>query len=310
MIRTVASGLSKAVIQGEPVILPVISYYGTGRLWVQLSQTKVRRIHTLKPDTRFAGYLDCLNPASDVKRLLRWFKTQEMSALQRGTRSTTLESARQVILSCVPEASHIEFDVARDDLMIRFADKSLPFSYLSDGYRNMVAMATDIAVRCATLNPHLKENSSQETPGVVLIDEVDLHLHPRWQRRVIDDLLRTFPKIQFVGTTHSPLIIQSLPASAGVKLLNLDNAHAEDFANKSVEDKSEEIQGVELPQRSKRFEDMMKATHKLVSRDRRRLLRSPYSTHPTAGATGVTRAFFGPRFPERGNRHELDVTGR
>jgi len=123
----------------------------------------------------------------------------------------------------------------------------------------MVAMATDIAVRCATLNPHLKEKSSQETPGVVLIDEVDLHLHPRWQRRVVDDLLRTFPKIQFFGTTHSPFIIQSLPPSAGVKLLNLDDEHAEDFADKSVEDISEEIQKVELPQRSKRFQDMMEA---------------------------------------------------
>ena len=151
------------------------------------------------------------------------------------------------------------FDVSRDELMIRFAERSLPFSFLSDGYRNMVAMVADIAIRCATLNPHLREKSSQETPGVVLIDEIDLHLHPRWQRRVVDDLLRTFPKIQFFGTTHSPFVIQSLPPIEGVQLLNLDDEHAEEFANKSVEDISEEIQGVELPQRSKRFKDMMEA---------------------------------------------------
>jgi predicted ATP-binding protein involved in virulence len=94
---------------------------------------------------------------------------------------------------------------------------------------------------------------------VVLIDEIDLHLHPRWQRRVVDDLLRTFPKIQFFGTTHSPFVIQSLPPIEGVQLLNLDDEHAEEFANKSVEDISEEIQGIELPQRSKRFQDMMRA---------------------------------------------------
>ena len=64
----------------------------------------------------------------------------------------------------------------------------------------MVAMAADIAIRCATLNPQLKENAAQETPGVVLIDEVDLHLHPRWQRRVVNELLRAFPKIQFLST--------------------------------------------------------------------------------------------------------------
>ena len=211
----------------------------------------------------FIVHLDCLNPASDVKRLLEWFKTQEMSALQRNTTNLTLEAARRAILSCVPGASHAGFDVSRDQLMIRFGERSLPFSFLSDGYRNMVAMAADIAIRCATLNPHLQEKSSAETPGVVLIDEIDLHLHPRWQRRVVDDLLRTFPKIQFFGTTHSPFVIQSLPPIEGVQLLNLDDEQAEEFANKSVEDISEEIQGVELPQRSKRFKDMMKAAEVL-----------------------------------------------
>jgi len=88
---------------------------------------------------------------------------------------------------------------------------------------------------------------------------VDLHLHPRWQRRVVDDLLRSFPKVQFFGTTHSPFIIQSLRPIQGVSLLNLDNPQAEDFTNKSVEDITEEVQGVQLPQRSKRFKDMMQA---------------------------------------------------
>src|SRR5271166_2900690 len=247
---------TEQVRMGEPAVLPVISYYGTGRLWMQLQH---REIETLTPDSRFVGYLDCLNPASDVKRLLEWFKTQEISALQQGTLNSTLEAARQAILSCIPGGSHVGFDVSRDEMMIRFAESSLPFSFLSDGYRNMVAMVADIAIRCATLNPHLQEKSSEETPGVVLIDEIDLHLHPRWQRRVVDDLLRTFPKIQFFGTTHSPFVIQSLPPIEGVQLLNLDDEHAEEFANKSVEDISEEIQGIELPQRSKRFKDMMKA---------------------------------------------------
>lgn len=255
-IRREAAQLTESVRMGEPIILPVASYYGTGRLWMQLRQ---REVETLRPDTRFIGYLDCLNPASDVKRLLAWFKTQEFVALQRGTPGMTLEAARRAILDCVGDARHVGFDVARDELMIRFDDKSLPFRALSDGYRNMVAMAADIARRCATLNPHLGADAALETPGVVLIDEVDLHLHPRWQRRVVDDLLRAFPRIQFFGTTHSPFIIQSLRPIEGVLLLNLDNPQAEDFTNKSVEDIAEEVQGVDLPQRSKRFQDMMDA---------------------------------------------------
>ncbi len=255
-IRRQAEHLTERVRLGEPVVLPVVSYYGTGRLWMQLRQ---RQIETLKPDTRFMGYLDCLNPASDVKRLLAWFKTQEIVALQRGVPSTTLEAARRAILNCVADAQHVGFDVARDDLIIRFGDHSLPFRYLSDGYRNVVAMAADIAIRCATLNPHLGEDAARDTPGVVLIDELDLHQHPRWQRRVVDDLLRAFPNVQFFGTTHSPFIIQSLRPIDGVLLVNLDNPRAGDFTNKSVEDITEEVQGVPLPQRSKRFRDMMEA---------------------------------------------------
>jgi predicted ATP-binding protein involved in virulence len=149
--------------------------------------------------------------------------------------------------------------VKRDELILELPDRSLPFSCLSDGFRNMVAMVADIAVRCATLNPQLAAEAALQTPGVVLVDEIDLHLHPKWQRRVVGDLLAAFPNIQFIATTHSPFVIQSLPPVEGVQLINLDNADAEDFANKSVEDIAEDLQGVENPQRSKRWQDMMEA---------------------------------------------------
>jgi predicted ATP-binding protein involved in virulence len=258
-IQTISGRMRDQVKAGNSVILPVLSFYGTGRLWVQKRQ---REVKTIKPDTRFMGYLDCLDPASDEKRLLQWFKTQEIAAVQQGQPIATLEACRHAILACVPDAVRVHFDVKRDQLMIQLPHRSLPFSYLSDGFRNMVAMVADIAVRCATLNPHLKERAALETPGVVLIDEIDLHLHPKWQRRVVNDLLTAFPMIQFVGTTHSPFVIQSLPPLHGVQLINLDNPDAEDFANKSVEDISEEVQGVELPQRSQRWLDMMEAAEK------------------------------------------------
>ena len=259
MIQMVANELLGRVKSGVEVTLPVLSFYGTGRLWVQKRQ---REIKTLKPDSRFMGYLDCLEPASDVKRLLEWFKTQEISAIQEGQPNNTLEACRRAILSCVPEATKVFFDIKRDQLTIELPGRSLPFSYLSDGFRSMLAMVADIAVRCATLNPHLQDKAAEETPGVVLIDEVDLHLHPKWQRRVIGDLLRAFPKIQFVGTTHSPFVIQSLPPGDGMKLINLDDSTAADFLNKSVEDITEEVQGVELPSRSQRWKDMMEAAEK------------------------------------------------
>lgn len=80
-------------------------------------------------------------------------------------------------------------------------------------------MAADLAYRCLKLNPHLGDNALKETPGLVLIDEIDLHLHPNWQRRIVSDLKSAFPKIQFVATTHSPFIVQSLKSN---EVWNLD----------------------------------------------------------------------------------------
>lgn len=97
--------------------------------------------------------------------------------------------------------------------------EKLQFRQLSDGYRNIIGMVADIAYRCIKLNPHLGENAVKETPGIVLIDELDLHLHPNWQRRIVEDFKNTFPGIQFVATTHSPFIIQSLKED---ELRNLD----------------------------------------------------------------------------------------
>jgi len=173
-LRHVAKVLHSKVQENRDDLLPVISSYGTGRLWVQLSQTAVR---TLKPDTRFQGYLDCLNPAYNEKRLVEWFKTSELSAMRKKTQIDVLEACRRAICACIPGSSNVYFDVSLDQLVLEFNGDSVPFSYLSDGYRNMLAVAADIAVRCATLNPQLRAEAATSTPGVVLIDEIDLHLH-------------------------------------------------------------------------------------------------------------------------------------
>ena len=227
-------------------------------------QIRQREVETRGPQSRFLGYLDCLNPASDENRLSEWFKKQEIGAIQKGEPSRTLDACRAAILRCVPDSRRVFFDVSQDQLILEFAEQSLRLSDLSDGYRNMLAMTADIAIRCATLNPALEAEAVLATPGVVLIDEIDLHLHPKWQRRVVTDLLQTFPRIQFVATTHSPFVIQSLPARNDVMLLNLDNEAANDFVNKSVEDITEDIQGIERPQRSKRFNDMMEVAKEVL----------------------------------------------
>jgi predicted ATP-binding protein involved in virulence len=83
---------------------------------------------------------------------------------------------------------------------------------MSDGARSVISMAADIAYRMARLNPDLGDEVTTKTPGVVLIDEVDMHLHPSWQQTVVQDLTTAFPKVQFILTTHSPQVLTSIRA--------------------------------------------------------------------------------------------------
>lgn len=84
------------------------------------------------------------------------------------------------------------------------------FSALSDGYRNVIKIVTDIATKMCILNPYFGKETLQKMPGIVVIDELDLSLHPTWQRRIVGILKNLFPKVQFICATHSPFIIQSL----------------------------------------------------------------------------------------------------
>ena len=101
----------------------------------------------------------------------------------------------------------IKFSVKNDEIEINTGDGKIElFRLLSDGLRITLGMIGDIAYRMSEINPHIGNNSK----GVVLIDEIDLHLHPSWQREIIPVLRKTFPNIQFIVTTHSPQVISTL----------------------------------------------------------------------------------------------------
>lgn len=245
--------IRKNVTGGGDVLLPVVASFPTGRVW----DSEHKPVSTVAPGSRFDGYKDCLRVRARSSLFTEWFKTRELESLQRGEAIGVLEAVRSAILTCTEGATAVRFEVGLDELVVRFDQDATPFSSLSDGYRNMLAMVADIAHRTSILNPQLGNRAAQESPGVVLIDELDLHLHPRWQRRVVADLMKAFPKVQFIATTHSPFIIQSLPDRASVQLLNLDDESREDFAGKSIEDIAETVQGIEDVQRSARHQEMM-----------------------------------------------------
>jgi predicted ATP-binding protein involved in virulence len=134
----------------------------------------------------------------------------------------------------------------------------LPLDLHSDGIRFFTEMVAEIAYRCIVLNGYLDATAIIESRGVVMIDELDLHIHPEWQRHIVNDLKMAFPGIQFVATTHSPFIVQSLEAN---ELINLDATEGLDEApNKySIEEISEYEMGVKNVERSEKYLEMKRA---------------------------------------------------
>lgn len=226
-IKALAATQDQAVRDGQDVLLPLISYYGTGRLWQEPraeSQIKgSQRLVGKKVTSRLDGYLNSVTPRISTKELVLWIARQSWAGYQQGRESPIFKAVKNAMIACVEGAENLYFDPKRGEVVVVMDRKrgTQPFFNLSDGQRCMLAMVGDIAQKAAKLNPHLGESVLKLTPGLVLIDELDLHLHPRWQRRVISDLRRTFPKIQFICTTHSPQLVGQVKAD---EVLLLDSA--------------------------------------------------------------------------------------
>lgn len=223
-LKAFSERAGRKVLLDQEVTLPLLSYYGTGRVWQQPNDLKRRRVtaNTKEKKSPFEGYRNSHDPRADAKGLFQWIQTQQYISLEEGATTVELSAVRKAILSCIEGGQKMSFSVKLADLIIGIKGQGRqPFNNLSEGYRNMVAMVGDIAHKAVTLNPHLGASAPFKTPGIVLIDEIDLHLHPTWQRTVIGSLQKNFPAIQFVCTTHSPQIISEVPApkDASVVLL-------------------------------------------------------------------------------------------
>ncbi|PVZ42333.1 AAA family ATPase [Pseudomonas sp. CC120222-01a] len=209
---------------GNDAVLPLIAYYGTGRLWQQ--KNKKRDSTSLQRTSRTVGYTDCLDPASSYKSFVDWFRYWSLSAKEYRFKAMELEkpplssefddyieSVSTAVDICMRPAGWqgIQYSLAKEALVSNHPEfGQLPVEALSDGIRNMIGMVADIAFRATKLNGQLGNLAAKETPGIVLIDEVDMHLHPEWQQAVIPSLTEAFPKIQFIVTTHSPQVLSTV----------------------------------------------------------------------------------------------------
>lgn len=198
--------------QQQEFILPVFAYYGVSRAILDLPLSRKGFTNSY---SRFDSMANTLTASSSFRSAFMWFynKENEESRLQKERRSfdvslKELDVVRCAIKTMFPDLDNPHIAVNPLRFMIEYNKQSLGIEQLSDGYKTMLGLVIDLSSRFAMANPHLANPLNAD--GIVMIDEVDLHLHPSWQQRVLGDLMRTFPNTQFIVTTHSPYIVEAL----------------------------------------------------------------------------------------------------
>ena len=215
----------------KELILPVIAYYGTGRLW---DYHREKQSDVFESNNRINGYVDCVDGTANIKLMMNWFLKMTVQKYQNQElgldNPPELEAVYSAMETCYRKITghddvKVQYNMGTKELEIVYRDDSgklmrIPVNQLSDGYKSTISLVADIAYRMAVLNPQLLSNVCQETDGIVLIDEVDLHLHPKWQQRILGDLTEIFPKVQFIVSTHAPEVINSVSRKNVIVLEN------------------------------------------------------------------------------------------
>ncbi len=234
----------------ERSALPVVAYYGTNRA---ISSSKAENGRDKKRNTRFYALDNSLAGMSRFNQLKEWFAEEEDVERRKRLdhdqkyRSPMLQAVRKAVENLLPGCGNLRTIARPTRLLVDFSygkkepGEILLLEQLSDGYRTLLAVAADLARRMAIANPHLQENVLQ-TEAIILIDEIDLHLHPNWQQQVVavnedfpglaDDrpansLLEVFPNAQFIVTTHSDELLTSVKPENIIRLFrNQGTIHA------------------------------------------------------------------------------------
>lgn len=220
-----------ALTQDDKLGLPLIAFYPVERVVLDVP-LKIKERHSF---LQVDGYDNSLNQGVDFRRFFEWFREREdsenesglpqdvldklletlgdnnevwhkLQSLMASSRDRQLTAVRTAISNFMPGFSNLR--VRRKPRLHMSIDKNgqtLNVLQLSQGEKSLMALVGDIARRLAMMNPALENPLYGD--GIVLIDEVDMHLHPTWQRSIIERLTSTFPNCQFILTSHSPLVI-------------------------------------------------------------------------------------------------------
>jgi predicted ATP-binding protein involved in virulence len=269
--RACAGELIDAVHQMESLrydkkqksIYPLVLSFGAKRT----SDSQARSTSNVKERVSRVekAYKFALHDKVDFESAIEWLKHYDKNIKDNKEFEGTREAFFEALQTAIPALSEIEFDKGEIEAIVSVTGHTPSrhhFSYMSDGLQSMINIVSEIAHRCIELNGFLGSNAVKMTPGVIMIDEIDLYLHPHWQKHVLQDLTKAFPMIQFIVSTHSPFIVQSLQEG---QLISFDDnvlTTGEPF-RESLEDITSERMGLQQDIRSKRFNEMVDTAMRL-----------------------------------------------
>ena len=209
--KSVCTWMKKITNQPD-TLLPLISFQSAARAW-KVKRGDFGQELKKKLDDRRCGYIGCLDSTMDVKAIQQWCMKQEVVALKKGKTVAEYEMFNTIIATFMKEINeldeypHIYYSPQFDELTYKDSNQEMAISKLSSGYQSLLWMIMDLAYRMCILNPMLHNTS--EIKGIVLVDEIDMHLHPKWQWNIVKALEATFTNVQFIVATHSPIVISS-----------------------------------------------------------------------------------------------------
>jgi predicted ATP-binding protein involved in virulence len=202
---------------------PVLAHYGTFRESNEVKRGTSTSWRVITPGYSAShgreGWRDILDARTVYADVNNWFNEAEAFELRHQRevgleyRDKSLACVRRAVDAMIENVSNLRMTGSPPRLMVDFQLPSgrtepLYLDQLSGGYKLILSLVIDLARRMAMINPKLEDPLKSE--GIVMIDEIDLHLHPKWQQRIVHQLRRTFPNIQFILTTHSPQVLTAL----------------------------------------------------------------------------------------------------
>lgn len=212
-------------------------------LFVSFSTEDIHTVRKIKGE-QFAsyrqkpsfGYYECLN----CNGLLKYWKRRLLVLVEAEKNLTEIEIVKDSIRKALgEEGCGIINDMMvrpnKKKVFYRFVDgRECELDLLSDGYKRLVNIVTDIAFRCALLNKNLYgSEAAQRTKGTVLIDEIDMHLHPMLQAKVMKGLRHAFPNLQFIVTTHAPMVMTGVMTN-GINAVCRISYHGQEYTIEPV----------------------------------------------------------------------------